>query len=281
MHGQEQSVFWRAPELGELELLRASYRTHTFARHTHDGYAIGVIERGAETFEYRRQWFVAPAGSVVVINPGEVHTGQAASAAGWSYRMLYPDTALLQGAASALAGRTCDVPFFPSPVIDDPQLAQHMLRMHAVLEQPRSALEHQSWVAWTLAHLIVRHADDRPTVPRLRDEHQAVQQVRAYLEAHYTGNVSLDQLAALVHFSPFHLVRVFRSETGLPPHAYMTQVRLRHAKRLIAAGLPLAQVAAETGFTDQSHLARHFKQSTGVTPGQYRKRRKNVQDVPR
>jgi AraC-like DNA-binding protein len=281
MRSQEQAVFWRAPEFGDLELLRASYRTHTFVRHAHDGFAIGVIERGAETFEYRRQWFVAPAGSVVVINPGEMHTGQAATPQGWSYRMLYPDAALLLQAASEVGGHTRDVPFFPSPVIDDPPLAQLMLQLHATLEQPSATLEQQSRFVWTLAHLIARHADDRPRVLPAGKEHHAVQRVRAYLEAHYAHNVSLDQLAALINVSPFHLVHVFRDAIGLPPHAYLTQVRLRHAKRLLAAGLPIVQVAAETGFTDQSHLTRHFKHLVGVTPGQYAQRRKNVQDFMR
>lgn len=215
MRSQEQSVFWRAPQLGDLELLRASYVTHTFPRHAHDGYAIGVIERGAETFEYRRQWFVAPAGSVVVINPGEVHTGQAVTPHGWSYRMLYPDAALLQQAAIEAGGRTRAVPFFPSPVLDDPQLAQWMLHLHATLEQPITTLEQQSRFVWILAHLITRHADDRPRVLPVGKEHHAVQQVRAYLEAHYPDNVSLDQLAALINFSLFHLVRVFRAAIGL------------------------------------------------------------------
>ncbi len=281
MRAQEQTVFWRAPELGDLELLRASYRTHTFARHAHEGFAIGVIERGAETFEYHRQWFVAPAGSVVVINPGEVHTGQALTPQGWSYRMLYPDAALLQQAAVEVGGRTHDVPFFPSPVLDDPPLAQLILQLHATMEQSSSPLEQQSRFVWTLAHLIARHADARPRVLPVGKAHRAVQQVRAYLEAHYAHNVSLDQLAASINFSPFHLVRVFRNEIGLPPHAYLTQVRVGHAKRLLAAGVPIAQVAAETGFADQSHLARHFKHLAGVTPGQYRKGRKNVQDQTR
>ena len=159
MRAQEQTVFWRAPELGDLELLRASYHTHTFARHAHDGFAIGVIERGAEMFEYRRQWFVAPAGSVAVINPGEVHTGQALTPQGWSYRMLYPDAALLQQAAIEVGGRTHDVPFFPSPVLDDPPLAQLILQLHATMEQSSSPLEQQSRFVWTLAHLIARHAE--------------------------------------------------------------------------------------------------------------------------
>ena len=70
---QEQVKFWLAQDLNNLELLRANYISHTFSRHTHDGYAIGVIERGAETFYYRGKTHTAPAGSLVVINPGEIH----------------------------------------------------------------------------------------------------------------------------------------------------------------------------------------------------------------
>src|SRR5579883_2616325 len=95
---REQVNFWRDPALRDLELLHAHYVTHTFAPHTHEEYAIGVIERGAERFMYRHTQHTAPAGSVVVINPGEVHTGEAVLASGWSYRMLYPAASLLHDA---------------------------------------------------------------------------------------------------------------------------------------------------------------------------------------
>ena len=93
--------------------------------------------------------------------------------------------------------------------------------------------------------------------------------VRAYLEEHFTETVSLEELAALVNLSPFYLLRVFRESVGLPPHSYLTQIRVAHAKRLISASRPLAEVATAVGFSDQSHLNRHFKALVGVTPGQY------------
>ena len=64
-------------------------------------------------------------------------------------------------------------------------------------------------------------------------------------------------------------MRVFRRQTGLPPHAYQTQVRIEAAKNLIIQGRSLAFVAAETGFADQSHFTRRFKQLAGITPGEY------------
>ena len=69
--------------------------------------------------------------------------------------------------------------------------------------------------------------------------------------------------------------RVFHDEVGLPPHAYLTQVRVNRARRLLSQGWPITEVAFEVGFVDQSHLNKRFKRITGMTPGQYRK---NVQD---
>jgi AraC-like DNA-binding protein len=266
---REKSHFWRDTRLNNLELLRATYLTHVFAPHTHEGYAIGVIDKGAERFKYRRKMHVAAAGCLVVINPGEVHTGEAAIQDGWSYRMLYPATSLLQQAASELTGKAQAIPFFPEPIIHDPFMHQALSHLHAVLVNSTSALERESALIWTLAHLVQRHADTPPALLMPGDERAPILRIRAYLEEHFTQNVSLEQLATLAHLSPFHLLRVFRETVGLPPHSYLTQIRVARAKTLIGASLPLAEVAAAVGFTDQSHLNRHFKALVGVTPGQY------------
>ena len=266
---QEQAFFWHAPDLGNLELLRASFVTHTFARHTHEGFAIGVIERGAEAFYYRHNTHAAPSGAVVVINPGEVHTGQAAVRNGWTYRMLYPDAAILQQIASGIVGRHRDIPFFKEPVIYDRELAQRVRELHQRLEQSASTIERQSWLTLTLAQLIARYTDERVVLPKLGDEHQAVKRAQEYLQAYYADNVSLDQLARVVNLSQFHLVRVFRAELGLPPHMYLTQLRVGRAKALLRSGFSIADVAVATGFSDQSHLTRHFKRFVGITPGRY------------
>lgn len=266
---QEKITFWRDPGLSNLELLRATYITHTFAPHIHEGYAIGVIDKGAERFKYRRGMHVAPQGSIVVINPGEMHTGEASSEQGWSYRMLYPDISLLQRAAADAVEKRSDIPFFAAPVIYDPVMAQALSRLHAVLAASPSELERESMLTWTLAHLIRRHADTPARALPSATEHAAILKVRAYLEEHSTENVSLEQLATLVNLSPFYLLRVFRAMVGLPPHSYLTHLRVTRAKRLISSSLPLAEVATAVGFTDQSHLNRHFKALVGVTPGQY------------
>ena len=92
---RERARLWRDTALGDLDLLSARYITHRFAPHFHEGYAIGVIVEGAETFSYRGRTEVAPAGHIVIVNPGEIHTGSAVAESGWTYRMLYPSCELI------------------------------------------------------------------------------------------------------------------------------------------------------------------------------------------
>ena len=90
------SKIWHVPRFRNLELLRARHVKHTFPLHTHERYAIGVIEQGALGFYYRGQNVVAAPGNINLCIPGEPHTGQPATSEGWTYRMFYFDVHTLQ-----------------------------------------------------------------------------------------------------------------------------------------------------------------------------------------
>ncbi|NER81565.1 MAG: AraC family transcriptional regulator [Leptolyngbya sp. SIO1D8] len=261
--------FWRDPVLHDLEMLHATYITYAFSRHAHEGFGIAIVEAGAMAFEYRGTTYTAPPGSVVITDPGEMHTGRAVLDTGWTYRTLLPASDWLQQAAAELADRQVAMPHFSSPVIQDLQLNQQLTALHRTLETSPSSLERESRFLWGMAQLVGNYASDRPLVKALGKEHRAVQQVRDYLLAHYTANISLNELAALVNWNPLRLLRVFRKQVGLPPHAYLNHVRVHQARRLLATGWSITDAALETGFVDQSHLHRHFKKMLGLTPGQY------------
>ena len=269
MSTHEHVKFWHDTTLSNLELLHATYVTHTFAPHTHEGYVIGVIEQGAEQFAYRRNRHIAPVGSIVFINPGEMHTGSSATEAGWTYRTLYPSIELVQRAVSDLVGRQHDIPFFAEPVVHDPEMMAEISLVHRALEEQTSALERESRLLWTLGRLLVRYADDHPRPRPLTKEHLGIQRVRSYLDEHYAENISLEQLAAIAYLSPFHLLRSFRNHVGLPPHTYQLQVRIMHARQMLRMGLPCVDTAFAVGFADQSHFTKHFKRIMGVPPGLY------------
>ncbi|MEO1094274.1 MAG: AraC family transcriptional regulator [Cyanobacteria bacterium J06638_28] len=267
---QESVTFWREPILADLEVLKATYITHAFSRHTHEGYAMGVIESGIEAFAYRGSTYQAAAGTLVLIHPGEVHTGHAATQEGWQYRMIYPSTRLMQQATLELGLPTSHLPFFPEAVITDRLIVQQFRDFHRALEQQAISLERESRFLELAANLIQRHGEWRSPLPRLHRDRQVADQVKTYLHDNYADNVSLDDLSQRVNVPPLKLLRLCRQAWGLPPHRYLVQLRVHQAKRLIAAGMPLAAIAPEVGFADQSHLTRHFKRFVGVTPGQYR-----------
>jgi AraC-like DNA-binding protein len=81
--------------------------------------------------------------------------------------------------------------------------------------------------------------------------------------------VRLAELSKLVGLNRSHLIRSFKKATGLPPHAYFLQLKVSEAKRRLVRGEPISQVALETGFADQSHFSRVFKNAVGITPAQY------------
>jgi AraC family transcriptional regulator len=84
--------------------------------------------------------------------------------------------------------------------------------------------------------------------------------------------LKLEQMAAVVHLSPYHFARQFKASTGLPPHQYLTTRRVERAQKLLRANgkLGLAEVALRVGFSDQSQFSLHFKRIVGVTPRQFR-----------
>lgn len=153
-----------------------------------------------------------------------------------------------------------------------------LFALHALLERPSDRLARETALSMTLSYLVNTHAASAPHPPSMRREQRAVAWVKDYLHAHYAEPVSLDQLAAIVQLHPFSLIRAFHAEMGLPPHAYLTQVRISRARHFLREGMSVAQVALETGFADQSHLTRHFKHHVGVAPGRYAHPIRNVQD---
>jgi len=93
--------------------------------------------------------------------------------------------------------------------------------------------------------------------------------VRDYMRSHLDRRISLQELSELAGMCRFALARTFAREVGVPPHAYLNRLRVGRARELIAAGRRLSDVALEVGFTDQSHLTRHFKRQLGMTPGEW------------
>jgi AraC-like DNA-binding protein len=260
--------FWLLPQLDDLELFRANAIHHHYARHFHSSYSIGVIESGVGGNDYQGTTYLAPPGSIVLMNPGVPHTGFSAEGLPLTYRMLYPSVECVQKIADEF--QMNGTPYFRDAVVQDDELTRQILSLHALLEQSPNSLAQESVFVEVLSRILGRHTNIKTNAMRHVQEHRAVQLMKDYFHDHYSKNISLEQLVALTNLNRSYLIRIFRQSVGMPPYTYLNQIRVEKAKQFLSQGISIAETAIAVGMSDQSHLTRHFKRIIGVSPGHYR-----------
>ncbi|MFN3074379.1 helix-turn-helix domain-containing protein [Acinetobacter sp. TY2] len=266
---KEHADFIHLKEFGGLELLKARYHHKQFSRHVHEGYCIGVIEEGAQSFFRTGQLHTAPKGDIILVNADEIHTGSSAVESGWGYRAIYPTYEMLHDVSQDFFTVKNSVPWFPQAVVHDVGLAQQLILLFDLLEQKENTLLKESMYLSTLARLFQLYGRAKLSQAELPEAQRKVELIKDLLSAFPAHDFSLTELAAHVGLSPWHFLREFKKHTGLPPHSWLIQIRLRYARQLLKQGESIAQTAQNSGFSDQSHLNRHFKKAMGVTPAQY------------
>ena len=266
-HPLDRAEFRRPAGCNGVELYRAHIVHHQFAPHAHDGYGLGVIEAGRERFRYRGREHFAPAGAIVLMQPGELHTGGPAAPQGWRYRMLYLDEAVL---ATQLGGSR---PWhFDSAVRHgDAARAQGLADALARLWKANDALGSDSALADALALLAPLAASREACAPATPSAPRPFQRVVDALHADLAREWRLADLAALEDLSPFHFQRAFKAAHGISAHQWRMALRVAEAKRRLARGEPAADVAAAVGLADQAHLTKRFAGMYGVTPARYQR----------
>ncbi|MFI6346261.1 AraC family transcriptional regulator [Streptomyces sp. NPDC050560] len=272
----ERARHWRYEDLPGVDLLRARYVRKTFPRHTHETFVIAAISHGVEVFKYRGVDQYAGPGALALVNPESVHTGRAGIPEGWRYGAVYPPPGLIAAIARETTGLR-GTPGFSAPVLDDPRSVRLVHQVLRAAEQG-NALAADTLFRVAVTRLLRLNGGSLPRrTARAAGAGTAVR-ARSVLEERLADPPSLRRLADDLGTSPFALLRAFRRHYGMPPHTWLTDARVRRARRLLDAGTTPAATAAEVGFTDQAHLGRHFARIVGVPPGAYQRERKNVQD---
>ncbi len=266
---RDQVRFSRPAHLHGLELVSACYHSRTFPTHVHEEYVIGAMTSGAETLAIRGGTHIAGRGDLILIEPGEAHSNRAFGSATFAYAVMYIPERLMKQALRDLTGiDEVSLPRFRAPTPHLAAFRRHLVRTHAMLSASPEALEQQSGFLMFLSRLL-ESQQFCFAPPAAGREHCKVSVARNYIDAHFRDNISLGEIAAVAGLSPFHLLRSFRSQVGLPPATYQIQLRITEAKRLLRTGQCIAGTAAELGFVDQSHLTRHFQRIVGTSPGKY------------
>lgn len=240
---------------------------HSFPKHTHDQFGIGIIEAGAQASLSGRGMVRAEAGDIISVNPNEVHDGMPiGDSRAWS--MLYFDPRLISDLLNDIGEGRIGETEFPSPVIRDGQAAACFNTLFPLLagNSPPQDVLLRDGLLLSLVAAVMSEGEQRSrnmAVPA------AIDRARDMIDDDPAAPLTLAELADACGLSHFHFLRAFSKATGLTPHAYLLQRRIQEARRLIVAGTPLAEAAFASGFADQSHMTRLFVRNFGLSPSAY------------
>ncbi len=263
--------FWSDERLPFVELRRTSKSAESYKPHVHGELLIGAVTSGSTQLKVGTEHFELTKGELALINPGQVHSCNPREKEMRSYCMLFLDPDWCLTLQQDLFGRQgAFLPLSPS-LLQDSELHTTYLNLSELLRAAAPILEKEEALTTFVGDLFERYCDRKPrqlpAAPRL-----LIDEIRTTLTRDLTQNLSLSDLAAAFGMNPFHLLRLFKGEVGLPPHTFLLNARIERAKELLRANQPPARVAQETGFSDQSHFHRTFRAIVSATPGEYQKR---------
>ena len=264
--GPDRHSFWHDPALPFIEARAVQDGRHVcYDKHSHAHFSIGAITGGHSHYLNQRSLQEVGPGSLVLMNPEEVHACNPIADQPWSYLMFYLDTDWLRGQQEE-AGLGSEFRPFDMTASRDPLLYQGLQYLHHQLMEAPDPLAREVachlFSRQLLARLTPARWDDRPP--------QHLQRAAELMQDDSASPLSLSQLSAVAGLTPSHFVRAFSQHYGMTPHAYLLDRRIRHARTLLKQGQPLAEVALASGFADQAHFQRQFKRRVAATPGQYR-----------
>ncbi|WP_420996462.1 helix-turn-helix domain-containing protein [Cupriavidus sp. 30B13] len=236
--------------------------------HTHPTLSVGAVDSGHSVFGTEAGTVRLSPGDVVVIPAGQVHACNPEPERRWSYQMLHIDAAwadavlAAHGAAPALPAALARV-----RITSAADTYAALCALNRLLFSAAPCARKEAALASFVAALL-GGADPRQTVraPRLPAGRARLARIVATLRERHAEPLPLAEMARGAGMSRYQLIRAFRAETGMTPHAYQLDQRINHARRLLRAGGAPADIAQDLGFSDQSHFQRAFKQRVALTP---------------
>jgi AraC-like DNA-binding protein len=242
---------------------------------------VGVVTHGAMLAHRRGQRHILRAGEACIWDASSRHAGSPYGGHHWAARLIVIEAPALDGMLDDVdaPARTLTRLRRNDPIVRDPTLVAKLLALHSALERaPRGLASDGLLTEWIGATAGV------PPPTRSFDAARrdlALRRACELLSDVPDANVTLRELAAVAGTSRHRLSRLFHTVYGMAPHRFQLAHRVRRARSLLEAGLPISEVAQRAGFADQSHFHRHFRRTLGMTPARYfRALRSDVQDDP-
>ncbi|MEL7128355.1 MAG: AraC family transcriptional regulator [Pseudomonadota bacterium] len=240
---------------------------HTFSKHSHDEFGIGLIHQGGHRSASGHGVVEAVCGDIITVSPGEIHDGAPLGDRPRRWTMLYFELECVGSNILDEELGPVNTLEFAKPVVSSKHIARRFTHFYRLATQ-ETRLEDELEAEETLIGLLMSLLR---TTPQARmDENKGTLRAIELLQDNPSASITLADLAEVSGMSRYQTIRAVTRQTGFTPFAYLRQQRLDRARRLVMDGTPISEAALLAGFSDQSHLTRAFKSAYGITPGALR-----------
>jgi AraC-like DNA-binding protein len=262
-------TFWRDDALPFVEARSVQDgRDVCYAPHSHESFSIGAILEGRCTYVNRAKREEVSSGSIVLMNPGDVHACNPIRDEPWAYRMLYLDTAWVADVQRELDRRVDGFRPFTVTSTRNDGLYRALNRLYEALTDQCADHSQKRQIAYEFMIDVQRTLGNEQPSPMRGNAGLA--RAAKFIRDNCTRSLRLQDICRAANLSASYLVRAFKAEYGMSPHAFLINCRIEFSRQELRRGRPLAEVALAAGFCDQAHLQRSFKKLVAATPGQYR-----------
>jgi len=237
-----------------------------FPNHFHEHYVLGFVESGRRFLTCKNKEYTIDAGDLLLFNPLDNHACEQVDDQALDWRCVNIEKAVMRRMAEEITGKD-DLPIFTSTVVCQSDAVSTLRDLHDMILKEAKDFNKEETFYFLIEQLITDYT--KPVAETLAQVSGEIQAACDYMESNYTETITLADLSKVSGLNKYTLLRSFTMQRGITPYQYLSTIRVNKAKRLLEAGVSPIEAALQSGFTDQSHFTRFFKNFIGLTPRQY------------
>ena len=245
--------------------LRYSNNTKHYKEHIHETFSIGINLEEKSIYTNKNKTYEFDVGMLAVVNPNEVHSCNPILTTPNQYYMMYLDKMWCYGIQKSICDDIEAFRAFPEDILYDAVLYEKFQTLCEMLLSDISTFEKENELILFFTELFKPYLEASTT----KTIDPIFETILSYLEKNYQENISLEELSKKFDLNSFYIIRLFKSNLGITPHAYLLNIKINEAKKMLKASHSIVDVALECGFSDQSHFHRHFVKIVATTPKAY------------